>query len=36
MGPKYRQMIGHDPTAETAEREIDRATMYVPWRFDVF
>lgn len=30
MGTKYRQMIGRDPTTETAEREIDRATMCVP------
>jgi DNA repair protein RAD50 len=30
MGPKHRQLIGHDPVAETAEREIDRATTCVP------
>jgi hypothetical protein len=35
MGPKYRQLIGHEPAAETAEREIDRAAMYVPSRINV-
>jgi len=35
MGPKYWQMIGHEPAAETAEREIDRAAMCVPSRINV-
>lgn len=35
MGPKYRQLIGHEPAAETAEREIDRAAMCVPPQVNV-